>query len=39
MLATGFDRQPLEQPDTPAIHREIHANVRGAGYYGKEAQV
>ncbi len=39
MLATGFDRQPLEQPDTPAVHREIHANVRGAGYYGKEAQV
>jgi len=39
MLATGFDRQPLDQLETPAAHREIHANVRGAGYYGKEVGV
>ena len=38
MLSTGFDRQPLEEPDVPAAHREIHANVRGAGYYGKEVE-
>ena len=38
MLATGFDRQPLEAPDIAAAHREIHANVRGAAYYGKEAE-
>jgi transposase len=38
MLATGFDRQPLEDPDIPATHQEIHANVRGAAYYGKEAE-
>jgi activator of 2-hydroxyglutaryl-CoA dehydratase len=38
MLATGFDRQPLEEPDVPAAHQEIHANVRGASYYGKEAE-
>jgi len=37
MLATGFDRQPLEEPAIPAAHQEIHANVRGAAYYGKEA--
>jgi transposase len=38
MLATGFDRQPMEQPEVPAAHQEIHANVRGASYYGKEAE-
>jgi activator of 2-hydroxyglutaryl-CoA dehydratase len=38
MLATGFDRQPLKAPDIPAAHQEIHANVRGASYYGKEAE-
>ena len=38
MLATGFDRQPLEEPDIPSSHQEIHANVRGAGYYGKEVE-
>jgi transposase len=38
MLSTGFDRQPLEEPDIPPAHQEIHANVRGAGYYGKEAE-
>ncbi len=38
MLATGFDRQPLEEPDIPAAHQELHANVRGAGYYGKETE-
>ena len=36
MLATGFDRQPLDQLEIPAAHHEVHANVRGAGYYGKE---
>jgi transposase len=39
MLATGFDRQPLEPPDESAVHRKNHVNVRGAGYYGKEAQI
>ena len=38
MLATGFDRQPLEDPDIPPAHQELHANVRGASYYGKEAE-
>jgi transposase len=38
MLATGFDRQPLEEPVVPAAHQEIHINVRGAGYYGKEVE-
>jgi transposase len=39
MLATGFDRQPLDQLEIPAAHHEVHANVRGAGYYGKEVVV
>ena len=39
MLATGFDRQPLDQLEIPAAHHEVHANVRGAGYYGKEEVV
>jgi transposase len=38
MLATGFDRQPLEEPNIPAAHQEIHSNVRGASYYGKERE-
>ena len=35
MLETGLDRQPLEPVATPAAHRDVHANVRGAGYYRK----
>jgi transposase len=38
MLATGFDRQPLEEPNIRAAHQEIHSNVRGARYYGKEME-
>ena len=33
MLETGLDRQPLEPVATPAAHTDVHANVRGAGYY------
>ncbi len=35
MLETGLDRQPLEPVATPAAHTDVHANVRGAGYYRK----
>ena len=35
MLETGLDRQPLEPVATPAAHRDVHVNVRGAGYYRK----
>jgi transposase len=38
MLATGFDRQPLEEPVAAAVHQEIHSNVRGASYYGREVE-
>jgi hypothetical protein len=38
ILTTGFDWQPLEEPDIPAAHQEIHASVRGSAYYGKEAE-
>jgi transposase len=33
MLETGLDRQPLEPLAPPALHSQIHANVRGADYY------
>lgn len=36
ILATGLDRQPLEEPSASPAHAESHANVRGASYYGKE---
>jgi transposase len=38
MLASGFDQQPLGEPDVSAAHQEMHANVRGAAYYSKEAE-
>jgi transposase len=37
ILKTGLDRQNLDPPEIPVIHRESHANVRGAAYYRKEA--
>jgi len=37
ILKTGLDRQNLDPPEIPLIHRESHANVRGAAYYRKEA--
>jgi transposase len=37
ILKTGLDRQKLDAPEIPAIHKENHVNVRGASYYGKEA--
>jgi len=36
ILANSLDRQPLEAPETPPAHGAVHANVRGASYYGKE---
>jgi transposase len=37
ILATGADRQTVEEISVPAAHRQIHTNVRGADYYrGKE---
>jgi transposase len=37
ILKTGVDRQPLDLPKPPKSHCEVHANVRGADYYKKEA--
>jgi hypothetical protein len=31
-----LDRQPIEPVDAPAVHAEVHDNVRGSGYYGRE---
>lgn len=35
ILATGLDRQPLEEASLARVHAESHPNVRGASYYGK----
>lgn len=36
ILENSLDRQPLEPVETPAVHGEMHANVRGSDYYSKE---
>jgi hypothetical protein len=38
ILKKGLDRQDLEPAAVPAVHAEVHVNVRGADYYreGKE---
>lgn len=33
ILASGLDHQPLQPVAVPAAHHDLHANVRGAGYY------
>jgi len=33
ILETGLDRQSLEPVAPPALHSQLHANVRGAAYY------
>jgi len=35
ILANGLDRQPVEATEVSAAHQALHANVRGASYYGK----
>ena len=35
ILETGLDRQSIEEAKTPAAHRMMHANVRGAAYYAE----
>lgn len=36
ILATGLDRQPLEEVEFSSAHQELHSNVRGASYYGPQ---
>jgi transposase len=35
ILESSLDRQPLEPLATPAVHEEVHDNVRGSDYYSK----
>jgi len=36
ILANGLDRQAPEAAETPPAHGAVHANVRGASYYGSK---
>ncbi len=36
ILATGLDRQPLQEAPASPAHAELHPNVRGASYYGSQ---
>jgi len=36
ILENSLDRQALEPVESPAVHAEVHVNVRGAEYYSKE---
>ena len=36
ILANALDRQPLQTPEAPPAHSAVHANVRGASYYGSK---
>ena len=36
ILENSLDRQPMEEVEIPAVHVEVHDNVRGSGYYSKE---
>ncbi|MGH8525544.1 MAG: Mu transposase domain-containing protein, partial [Gammaproteobacteria bacterium] len=35
ILETGMDRQSIDPEPAPEIHGLVHANVRGAAYYGE----
>jgi transposase len=39
ILKKGLDRQDLEPPAVPAVHAEVHVNVRGADYYRERKEV
>jgi len=36
ILEKSLDREALTPPETPAVHAEIHPNVRGSNYYKRE---
>jgi transposase len=36
ILNNSLDRQVVEPVEVPAVHGEVHANVRGADYYRRE---
>ena len=36
ILENSLDREPLTPLEIPAVHAEIHPNVRGSNYYKKE---
>jgi len=36
ILENSLDREPLEPVKVPAAHREVHNNVRGSAYYGRQ---
>ena len=36
ILESSLDRDPLTPVEIPAVHAEVHPNVRGPGYYHKE---
>jgi hypothetical protein len=39
ILENSLDREPLEPIEVPAAHGEVHNNVRGAAYYGRQEVV
>jgi transposase len=39
ILKKGLDRQDLEPAAVPAVHAEVHVNVRGADYYREDKEV
>jgi transposase len=39
ILKKGLDRQDLEPAAVPAIHAQVHVNVRGADYYRESKEV
>jgi hypothetical protein len=39
ILDSGLDRQPTEPLAVPAVHADVHVNVRGAGYYREKGMV
>jgi transposase len=36
ILENSLDREPLESVEIPAVHAEVHPNVRGSAYYHKD---
>jgi len=36
ILENSLDREPLEPVEVPAVHAEVHPNVRGSSYYRKD---
>jgi hypothetical protein len=39
ILENSLDGEPLEPVEIPAVHAEVHPNLRGSTYYHKDGEL